>query len=366
MRSASQDGLLPSSLERALCDLLPGVSPPRLPQWERPPALVPPRQELLRFPAAVERALRRRFVGIRYRLRLRWFRREVLVVGDRLVAGPEREEFVAWELEREDRSWARLAPALPDPGVVAEELVQDLERDGATGPPPGRYSLLLSPAAAGVLLHEALGHGSEVDWGIRGGFDWRPGQRVAGARLSVHEDPTAAPPGAERAADDEGVPCGARWLLREGRLESRIADRAACEQMDDAGPGQGFRASRHDPVLPRTYCLRALPGDVPFEDLERAARGGIAVLELGRGTVDVANGMLRLEVASARELTARGPGNPLGSFEIRAPVAALLGAIVGVGSEPQTRGGWCAKRGQKRPSWVEAPPLLLEGVEVFG
>lgn len=364
LRAVSIDGITSVALKAAFEELFPGsdlngVFPP----WELLPSLAVPRRKLQELPRQIEAALRRRWFGLHYHLRLRWFRRELLVVGGRWIAGPEREEFVACELEREGRTRTWILPELPDPEEVARALLEDLRYDGASAPPPGRYRVWLSPSASAVLLHETLGHLREAD--LRDAPAPVRGQRCGRTDLFALEDPTAAPTGTERLSDDEGSVCRAQWLLREGRFEGWLADRQTAELWPDLQPGNGFRSSRHDPVLPRTYCLRLLPGTAAVSELERAAAGGLAILQLQRGTVQPRDGRLRLEVSAARELGAEGFGAPLGGFELQGTSQELLSAIVAVGAEVEMVGGWCAKHGQRRPVWVEAPALVLDGVEVI-
>ncbi len=366
LRSASSDGLSSSTLEHLFSELLPERASGR--PWPSiasfPPLAVPSLRELLATPRAVEAALRRRWVGLHYRLRLRWQRREIMVVADRWLAGPEREEWVACEVEREGRYRTWLAPELPDPERIADALLDDLQFDQAEPPPPGRYLLWLAPGAAAVFLHETLGHLREVDLAPKAALAAAAARRLAGRHLSAVEDPTSGPPGTERLVDDEGSICRARWLLREGRAEAWIADCASAELWPELQPGQGFRSCRHDPVLPRTYCLRVLPGNTSSAELQRKATGGLGVFRMERGTMLLNGEGFRFESGVARRLGPEGWGAPVGQFEIRGTLDELLGAIVATGNEVEFVGGWCAKRGQRRPAWVEAPALLLDGVQV--
>src|SRR5690606_25901686 len=91
------------------------VGPPAAPEprIEAGPAPVePPRAVVEAFPGRLERALRRRFAAFPLRLTVRWQRRDLQVVGARMVPPAEREEHFSLDVEL---PWGRC-------GALATEL----------------------------------------------------------------------------------------------------------------------------------------------------------------------------------------------------------------------------------------------------
>jgi predicted Zn-dependent protease len=144
-----------------------------------------------------------------------------------------------------------------------------------------------------------------------------------------------------------------------------IADLRAARRWPELLPGSGFRADRHAPPLPRTHHLELLAGSADDAALLGHAEGGLEIGEIGSGTLDVTSGRFGLAVAAARRIRGGEPAEPVGPFQVRGHLAALLSGVVAIGSLRRTAGaGWCAKGNQRRPVWATAPAIVVAGLEV--
>jgi predicted Zn-dependent protease len=327
-----------------------------------------PRAELLAFPGRLEGELRRRLAAFPLRLTVRSHRRDLQVVGARVVPPAEREAFFSLDAELPWGSCGELATTLGDEvaAAFAARLVARFRAREARPPEAGRAPLVLAPAAAAVALHEAVAHALEADLLARSGHpDAGVGLELGGAALSVIDDPASAPTGVERVTDDEGVPVVRRWLLRDGRVEQPLADAVAARRWPVLLPGAGFRAGRHGRVRPRTSHLELLAGKASDAELAAAAEGGLWISEIASGALDPASGRFALEVPAARRIAGGEAGEPVGRFRIEGRVADLLAGVVAVGATCAAAGaGWCAKGGERRPVWARAPALAVVGLEV--
>lgn len=368
--SASRDALATGELAAALRQVaraLPAAAP--APELEVEPwrASVPA-AELAAFVPALERELRRRHVAFPMRIATRWFRRDLVVVGSRWSARPEREAFFSVDVEL---PWGRAGALATRLDAAAAErlagaLVARFRARDAPPPPAGRPPLLLAPAATAVLLHEGVAHALEADLLALGG---RPeaaiGRPLGPPGVDVLDDPARAPEGVERATDDEGLPVERRWLLRGGRVEQPIADARAARESALLAPGSGFRAHRHAPPRPRTHHLELLPGESAVAELAALAERGLWIAEFDAGRLDPATGDLVLHAPCARRIEGGAAGEPVGPFRVHCRVAELLAGTLGVGRDLEVAGaGWCAKAGERRAVWATAPHLALAGLEV--
>lgn len=368
---ASRDGLDGRALAEALRQVArvgpAAAAEPDLAVGASPVAV--PRAELLAFPGRLERELRRRLAAFPLRLTVRSHRRDLQVVGPRVVPPAEREAFFSLDAELPWGGCGELTTTLGDEAAAqfAARLVGRFRAREASPPAAGRPPLLLAPAAAAVALHEAVAHALEADLLARSGRpDAGIGVEVAPAALSVLDDPAAAPAGVERATDDEGVPVIRRWLLREGRVEQPIADAIAARRWPRLLPGAGFRAGRHGRPRPRTCHLELLAGAASADDLATAAAGGLWITEIASGALDPASGRFALDVPWARRLGADGAVELVGRFRVAGRVADLLAGIVAIGARAEVAGaGWCAKGGERRAVWASAPALVVSGLEVL-
>lgn len=323
------------------------------------------------FTPALHRAVRRRHVAFPLRISVRHHRRWVQVVGPRLVPEAERESFYSIVATMPSGRYGALFTQLDAAAIetVAGCLVSRFQARQAPQSPSGRRSVVLAPAAAAVLLHEAVAHALEADVLALGGG--RPesavGLRLGSAGLHVLDDPGAAPPRVARRTDDEGNQVCRRWLLRDGVVEQPLADARWANLCPALVPGAGRRGSRHEPPGPRSSYLEMLPGELTLDELLSEAENGLFIEEVSRGHLDPLNGTFLLDAPYARRIRGGAIADPVGRLRLWGTVAELLASVSGIGREVEVAGaGWCAKGGTSLPVWASAPALRLAEVEVRG
>jgi len=318
------------------------------------------------LPELLREAIRRRHAAFPMRIEAFRRRRWVRVAGPVLAPEQEREELLGLVVRTPWGRWGGLFPGLEE-GVVEEAALALLARFSAREaepPPAGRAHVVLGPAAAAVLLHEAVAHALEADRPLRAPAV-AAGSRLGAACLSVIDDPTGAPAAVRRETDDEAVPVVRRWLLRDGVVEQLLADLAHAAESEELLPGAARRSSRHRPPVPRSHHLEVTPGESSDEDLLSAAPGGLFVAEAEAGRLDPEAGRFVLEVPCARRIGAGGLEGPVGRFRLVGSVAEVLGSVAAVGRDVRpAAAGWCAKGGERLAVWATAATLLLEDVEV--
>jgi hypothetical protein len=322
--------------------------------------------ELETLPERVREAIKRRHVAFPTRIEAFRRRRWVRAVGSVLAPEQEREELVGLVVRTPWGRWGGLFPGLAEEAAehAALALLARFAARDARPPSAGRSDIVLGPAAAAVLLHEAVAHALEVDRPLRRPAV-APGTRLGAACLSVLDDPPGAPEAVRRLVDDEAVPAVRRWLLREGVVEQPLADLAHAADSEERLPGAARRSSRHRLPVPRSHHLEVTPGESSEEELLAAARGGLYVAEVAGGRLDPEGGRLVLEVSCGRRIGAAGLEEPVGRFRLVGGVGEVLASVAAVGRETRrTAAGWCAKGGDRLPVWATAAALLLENVEV--
>jgi hypothetical protein len=325
--------------------------------------------EVLAFPSLVLRAVRQRRAAFPLALTVRRHRRWLQVVGGgKVVPEAQRESFYSVVAETARGRRGALYPDLGEARAeeLAEVLVSAFRGRDATPPEPCRGPVVLAPAAAAVLLHEAVAHALEADLlAVGGDPEAAVGVELGGAAVNVLDDPSTAPEPVRRTSDDEGQPVRRRWLLREGVVAEPLADGRWSAGSELLAPGAARRGGRHDLPAPRSYHLELLPGELDADALLADADGGLYLPAATSGDLDPVSGIFRLRFAGGFRLRGGALAEPVGPCRLAGRVADVLAAVVGVGAEARPAGaGWCAKGGQKMPVWATAPALRLEGVEV--
>jgi TldD protein len=325
--------------------------------------------EVLAFPAAVQRAVRARRSAFPVALTVRRHRRWLQVVGSgKVVPEPQAEGFYSVAAELGWGRWGALFPRLGEAEAerVAAALVERFRGRDAAPPEPFRGTVVLAPAAAAVLLHEAVAHALEADLLALGGDpEAAVGVRFGSPLLNVLDDPAAAPEPVRRGSDDEGQEVRRRWLLRAGVVAEPLADCRWAGRSDVLAPGACRRADRHHPPSPRSTFLELVPGEDGDGDLLAGAGGGLHLAEAEGGDLDPLTGTFRLRFAGGRRIREGAPAEAVGPCRLQGRVAELLEAVSAVGRRAEPGGaGWCAKDGHKLPVWACCPALRLDGVEV--
>jgi predicted Zn-dependent protease len=288
----------------------------------------------------------------------------------RLASGVERESF--YSLHAELPGGCRFGTLLTeletaDAERVALSLVRAWNNRDTEPPTPGTRVCVLGPAAAAVLLHEAVAHALEADTlALTGHPENAVGIHLGSPHLNVFDDPAGAPRAVRRTSDDEGFPVVRRCLLRGGVVEQPLADTAWSQRSEMLAAGAGRRGNRHLAPGPRSTHLELAPGGLSRDELLADAEDGLFLPEAERGVLDPLTDIFTLWFPWGRRIREARPGEPVGRCMLRGQVGDLLSRVTGCGDEVRFAGaGWCAKDGVKLPVWATAPELRLDGVEVL-
>ena len=368
---ATRDEMTPrlfSDALRQVARALPAASYPEPHMEPGPWTGAPDAPELATFAPDVHRALREQHVAFPAKVSVSRHCRWLQVIGTRCSSGVEQELFYSCSISM---PWGRFGTLLPglDKGavdLVAEHLLEHFRARQAQPPDPLEGLAVLGPAAAAVLLHEAVAHALEADTLALGGAPQGAlGVRLGAPGLHVLDDPASAPAGVKRVTDDEGVAVCRRWLLRDGIVEQPLADLAWSESCQDLLPGAARRSSRHWPPAPRSSHLEVLAGTQSPEELISGG-DGLFLPSAERGQLDPLSGEFRLSFPFGRRIRSGELAETVGPCQLQGRVGNLLEMIRGIGQETHTAGaGWCAKGGQKLPVWATTPSLRLEGARLL-
>jgi TldD protein len=228
---------------------------------------------------------------------------------------------------------------------------------------------LLRDGTAGVLMHELIGHMTESDLVTAKASPLAGliGANITAAGIDVTDDPTRCDLAGAFDVDDEGIPAEPIQVVKAGRLERLLCDRAGAQQLKTEA-GRGRRAMWSRPPVARLSNLVVAPGAASPEDLEADLEHGFVVTRLGRATVDPVSSRTVLRVERGWEVRHGRRRRPLAPCELTGSVVEILANIdrrIGSDSIPDWRLGWCVKGGVPLPTGSESPSLLVSRLEVL-
>jgi len=257
------------------------------------------------------------------------------------------------------------------PEAVALEAVrQAIVKFGAIKARAGPQTVVLANGWAGVLLHEAVGHGLEADFNRKKTslYSDRIGQKVASALCTVIDDGTIPYQRGSINIDDEGTKSTRNVLIENGVLRGYLCDHLNALHLKTKSTGSGRRESyRHYP-LPRMTNTFLMAGPYSPDEIFASVKKGFYAKSFGGGQVDISNGQFVFEVTE---------GYLIEDGKITAPVkgANLIGSgpdvlekVVMVGNDLKLDSGigTCGKNGQAVPVGVGTPTCKISQITVGG
>jgi TldD protein len=254
--------------------------------------------------------------------------------------------------------------------AVDEALRQALVNLDSVAAPAGEMPVVMGSGWAGVLLHEAIGHGLEGDFNRKGtsAFSGRIGERVATSGVTVVDDGAMDQRRGSLTIDDEGTPTGRTVLIEDGILKGYLQDRLNARLMGMAPTGNGRRESFAHAPMPRMTNTFMLAGkDEPAELIGRV-KDGIYAKSFGGGQVDITSGKFVFSCTEAYRIRGGKIAEPVKGATLIGDGPTVLTKVSGIGNDLALDEGIgvCGKGGQSVPAGVGQPHLLIDGLTVGG
>ncbi|MCB2188929.1 MAG: TldD/PmbA family protein [Deltaproteobacteria bacterium] len=251
--------------------------------------------------------------------------------------------------------------------VAAENTMLQFE---ARPLPAGEMPVILAAGSAGILLHEAIGHGLEADFNRRGisTYAERLGQKVAGPLVTVVDDGTI--PGSHGAInfDDEGADSRRTVLVDKGKLVSFLHDRLSARWYKTASTGSGRRQSYQHAPMPRMRATFMEPGPHDPAEILAAVKKGLYARQFTNGQVNIGAGDFSFFVKTGWAVENGRKTHPVKDLNVvgNGPQALARITMVGHDLALATGGYMCGKLGQSVPVSQGLPTTLVSALTVGG
>ena len=152
---------------------------------------------------------------------------------------------------------------------------------------PGRFPVVLSPAAAGIFAHESFGHKSESDFMLGDETmkkEWTLGKEVASPILSIYD--TGTIPGAGYVPyDDEGTKMKKTYLIKNGVLSGRLHSAKTAAELGEELTGNARAINcDYEPIVSMTTTLIEGRGNDTKDDLISRIKYGYYIKNCKHGS----------------------------------------------------------------------------------
>ncbi len=255
-------------------------------------------------------------------------------------------------------------------GFGIEAARQAIIQLDAVDAPAGKMEVVLGPGWPGILLHEAVGHGLELDFNRKqtSAFTGLIGQQVASELCTVVNDGTIPDRRGSLNVDDEGHPTGRTVLIENGILRAYLSDYLNSGLMKTSRTGNGRRQSYKHMPLPRMTNTFMLAGGDLKEDILRSVKRGLYAVQFGGGQVDITSGEFAFTASEAYLIEDGKVTAPVKGATLRGNGPEALKHVTAIANDLELDPGVgiCGKDGQSIPVGVGLPTIKISEMTVGG
>ena len=219
---------------------------------------------------------------------------------------------------------------------------------------PGTYECICDPETTGMIVHEAFGHGVEMDMFVkdRAQAPQFIGKYVASPLVTMHDGASSARQTATYFFDDEGTLAHDTVVINKGVLRTGISDLQSALALGTEPTGNGRRESFARKAYTRMTNTWFEPGQDKLEDMIASVKYGMYLQCPSSGMEDPKNWGIQCMVDIAREIKdGKLTGRIFSPVVLTGYVPDLLKSITAMSDGAELSGtGYCGK-GHKE--WVK-------------
>ena len=212
----------------------------------------------------------------------------------------------------------------------------------------GVHTVVMAPALAGILAHEAMGHPCEADLVLGGAVTGRlVGQRV-GSELVGMVDVAHTFAGQEAMVpvycDDEGTPSQDAVLIRDGILQGFMSSRETAAQLGIAPTGSARAYGPADEPLVRMRNTVILPGASRLDAMIAGVDDGYFLMRTSNGQADSTTEFM-FGITLGYEIRGGKLGRAIRDTTLSGSAIKVLQSVDAVSSDLEwSAAGYCGKK----------------------
>ncbi|HPB63125.1 MAG: TldD/PmbA family protein [Mesotoga sp.] len=215
---------------------------------------------------------------------------------------------------------------------------------------PGVYDVICSPDVAGLIAHEAFGHGVEMDMFVKGrakAVEYMD-REVASGLVTMHDGAASAREVSSYVFDDEGTLAHDTVIINGGILKRGISDIISATVLGTEPTGNGKRESFERKAYARMTNTYFAPGSDSLEEMIASIESGYLLENYYSGMEDPKNWGIQCVIAYGREIKdGKFTGKVVSPVMMTGYVPTLLKSISMVSGEIELSGTGACGKGHK-------------------
>jgi TldD protein len=215
---------------------------------------------------------------------------------------------------------------------------------------PGTYDVICSPDVAGLIAHEAFGHGVEMDMFVkeRAKAVEYLGKQVASELVTMHDGAAGVREVSSYAFDDEGCEAKDTVIIDRGILLTGISDVISASVLGTEPTGNGKRQSFERKAYARMTNTYFSPGKDDLEEMITSIDYGFLLEDYYSGMEDPKNWGIQCVIAYGREIVkGKLTGRIVSPVMMTGYVPTLLKSISMVSKDFRLSGTGACGKGHK-------------------
>ncbi len=254
--------------------------------------------------------------------------------------------------------------------VANKALSQALNNLEAAPADAGKMPVVLGNGWAGVIMHEAVGHGLEGDANRKksSSFHSLMNKKIFPELITVVDNGTVPKTIGSLNIDDEGMPTQRNVLIEKGKLVSYMNDRMNGQLLKTGSTGNARRQSYAHSVMPRMTNTYMEPGTSEPQEIIQSVKNGIYAVSFDGGQVDTVSGDFVFSSSEAYLIKDGKISHPVKGATLIGNGLEVLKSISMVGNDMSLDPGvgTCVKNGQQIPVCVGQPTIKIDEITVGG
>ena len=225
----------------------------------------------------------------------------------------------------------------------------------------GKFELIFSPSAAGMLFHETIGHALESDFFIEENCFLRDfyNSKVFPEILNLDDIPLF------RRFDDDGNMCNNVTLIEKGKIVGLLYNEILSNANNSNITGNGFKSRDCDVVIPRMRNLKVRNGTDTIEDILHSTNKGIYIENIHCGDINIGTGEISLLIDNAYLIENGKKTSKIKDFTYYGNALEIIKNIKMIGNDYDYKIDKCNKKGQLITVGYGSPTIKIEMMDVL-